>query len=87
MPHVLLYFVGTEFHQGEKFSYLFPNGFKARNNPLSVADGAVLQEEVTEDEWIQARKLPFRELCGVISYPAACLKVKTRLAVSMWTIS
>ena len=68
---------------GERFNYLFPNGFKKRNTPLSVADGLVLQEKVTEDEWMQARELPFRELCGVISYPAACSKVEMRLAVSM----
>ena len=68
---------------GEKFSHLFPNGFKTRNTPLSVADGVMLLGDVTDAEWEQARDLPYRELCGVISYPAACSKPEMRLAVSM----
>jgi hypothetical protein len=67
----------------EKFKYLFPNGFKLRRNPLSVADEQVMFSEVTDDEFEEAENMPYRELCGVISYPAACSKLDMRYVVSV----
>ena len=39
--------------------------------------------EVTDDEFEEAKDLPFRELCGVCSYPAACCKLELRYAISV----
>jgi hypothetical protein len=67
----------------EKFKYLFPNGFKKRLNPLSVVDEKSMFVEVTDQEYEEAKDLPYRELCGVISYPAACSKLDMRYVVSV----
>jgi len=67
----------------EKFKDQFPNGLKARGNPMSVNDERIMMEEVSDEEFNEAKVLPFRELCGVVSYPAACSKLEMRFAVSV----
>jgi hypothetical protein len=68
----------------EKFSSHFPKGIKERQNPLSLYDEKVLLEEVVSDqEFEDARDLPYRELCGVISYAAGCVKLEMRYAISV----
>jgi hypothetical protein len=62
---------------------LFPNGVKERYNPLSIYDEKMMLEEVSEEEALEAQDLPFRELLGVVSYPAACTKLEMRYAVSV----
>jgi hypothetical protein len=40
-------------------------------NPLSVYDERMMLEEVVSDkDFEEAKDLPYRELCGVISYAA-----------------
>ena len=56
----------------EKFKHLFPNGYKKRRNALSILDEKIMLETVTDDEFLEAKGLPYSELCGVCSYPAAC---------------
>ena len=67
----------------EKFSHLFPNGMKTRRSPMSINDERIMLETVSDDEFNEAKILPYRELCGVISYPAACSKLEMRFAVSV----
>jgi len=67
----------------EKFKHLFPSGYKERRNPLSVSDERVMLESVSDEEFDEAKDLPFRELCGVCSYPAACCKLELRYAISV----
>ena len=67
----------------DKFRHLFPNGQKERLNVLTPYDEKALLEKVTDEECQQAAHLPFRELVGVISYPAACSKLEMRYCVSM----
>ena len=67
----------------EKFKDIFPNGLKERATPMSVYDEKIMLEEVSDEEFNEAKILPFRELCGVVSYPAACSKLEMRFAVSV----
>ena len=67
----------------DKFSYLFKDGLKVRLNVLSISDEKVLSEEVSDQEYDEAKHLPYRELCGVISYPASCSKLEMRYCVSL----
>ena len=67
----------------EKFKHLFPNGYKKRRNALSILDEKIMLETVTDDEFLEAKGLPYRELCGVCSYPAACSKLELRYAISV----
>jgi hypothetical protein len=67
----------------EKFKHLFPDGYRTRKNPLTVSDEKIMLMEVTDDEFEEAKDLPFRELCGVCSYPAACCKLELRYAISV----
>ena len=66
-----------------KFIEFFPNGVKERFNPLSTYDEKVMQEEVTDEEFEIAKNLPYRELCGVLSYQASCTKLEMRYSVSV----
>jgi hypothetical protein len=66
-----------------KFAEFFPNGVKERFNPLSIADEKLMQEEVSDEEFEAAKKLPYRELCGVISYQASCTKLELRYSISV----
>jgi hypothetical protein len=66
-----------------KVGKYFKDGVKERLNPLSVYDEKALQEEVTDDEFEEAKDLEFRELLGIVSYPAACVKLEMRYAISV----
>ena len=66
-----------------KFAEFFPNGVKERLNPLSIYDEKLMQEEVSDEEFEAAKKLPYRELCGVISYQASCTKLELRYSISV----
>jgi hypothetical protein len=63
--------------------YFFEGGVKERHNPLSVYDEGIMQEEVTDEEFEAAKNLEYRELCGIVSYLAACTKLEMRYAVSV----
>jgi hypothetical protein len=68
----------------EKIKKYFPNGVKERHNPLSIYDEKVmLEDEVSEDDVKEAADLPYREICGIISYAASCTKLEMRYAVSI----
>ena len=66
-----------------KFSKFFPNGVKERFNPMSVYDEKLMQDKVTDKEFEEAKDLPYRELCGVLSYQASCTKLELRYSVSV----
>jgi hypothetical protein len=66
-----------------KFEKFFPNGVKKRYNPMSVYDEKIMQSEVSDEEYEQAKDLPYRELCGVLSYQASCTKLEMRYSVSV----
>jgi hypothetical protein len=67
-----------------KLGKFFGNGVKERHNPLSVYDEkTMLEEEVTDEEMKEAADLPYREVCGIVSYPASCTKLEMRYAVSI----
>ena len=66
-----------------KFDRLFLNGLKHRRNHLSVIDEKVMEEVVTDGEHEKAKRLPYRELCGVCSYLASCSKLEMRYAISV----
>jgi hypothetical protein len=65
------------------FSKFFPNGVKERFNPMSVYDEKLMQDEVTDKEFEEAKNLPYRELCGVLSYQASCTKLEMRYSISV----
>ena len=67
----------------QKLEKYFPNGVKERWNPLSVYDEKIMMEEVSDEEFNEAKDLEYREVCGIISYPASCTKLELRYAVSI----
>ncbi len=49
---------------------------------MSVYDEKLMQDEVTDKEFEEAKDfLPYRELCGVLSYPVSGILHKTRIAL------
>jgi hypothetical protein len=67
-----------------KFNKYFGHGIRERYNPLSIIDEKfMLTEEVSDEEAEGAKGLPYRELLGVVSYPASCSKMEMRYAVSV----
>ena len=50
---------------------------------MSVYDEKIMQGEVSDEEFEQAKDLPYRELCGVLSYQASCTKLEMRYSVSV----
>jgi hypothetical protein len=67
----------------ERLAKYFPKGVKERWNPLSIYDEKRMMEEVSDEEFEEAKHLEYRELCGIISYPASCTKLEMRYAVSI----
>ena len=67
----------------ERFKNLFPHGPKARRNAMTLSDERTMFEEVSDEQHEEAKRLPYRELCGVISYPSACSKLEMRYCVSL----
>jgi hypothetical protein len=68
----------------EKFVKFFPDGVKERHNPMTPYDEKVmLESEVSDEEFENAKDLPYRELCGVLSYAAGCTKLEMRYSVSI----
>jgi hypothetical protein len=65
------------------FASYFEKGMKARKTPLSVIDEKVLMTKASEQEIAEAKHLPYAELTGVISYPAANCKFEMRYVVSL----
>jgi len=65
------------------FASFFPKGMKARTVPMSVLDEKTIEETPTEKEIGEAKGLPFRELLGVLSYPASQCKFEMKYAISM----
>jgi hypothetical protein len=61
----------------------FPNGLKSRGTPLAVADERILNFEVADAEFEEAKHLPCKELLGTVSCPAACVKLEMRHCVSV----
>ena len=68
---------------GKTMEKYFPDGFKRRENPMTPADDRAMAEEVTDDEFKAAENMPYRQLCGIVSYPASCTKLEMRYAVSV----
>jgi hypothetical protein len=67
-----------------KLEKWFKGGVKERFNPLSIYDEKIMiEEEVTDEQVTEALDLPYREVCGIISYPASCTKLEMRYAVSV----
>ena len=66
-----------------KFAEFFPNGVKERFNPMSVYDEKLMQDEVSDEEYEEGKNLPYRELCGVLSYQASCTKLEMRYSISV----
>ena len=67
-----------------KIGKYFEGGVKERWNPLSIYDEKImLEEEVTDEEHEAAKHLEYRELLGIISYPASCVKLEMRYAISI----
>ena len=48
-----------------------------------MADERILNLEVTDADFEEAKHLPHRELLGTVSYPAACVKLEMRYCVSV----
>ena len=65
------------------FSSLFPNGFTPRITPLAVHDEKCLLTKATPEEIAEAKHLPYAELVGVMSYPAANCKGEMRYVISL----
>jgi hypothetical protein len=67
-----------------KVGKYFKDGVKERHNPLSVYDEKfMIESEVTDEEYEEAKHLEFRELLGIVSYPASCVKLEMRYAISI----
>jgi hypothetical protein len=67
-----------------KVGKYFEGGVKERHNPLSVYDEKfMLEVEVSDAEYEEAKHLEFRELLGIVSYPASCVKLEMRYAISI----
>jgi hypothetical protein len=62
----------------------FEGGVKERHNPLSTYDEkTMLDVEISDEEHEAAKHLEFRELLGIVSYPASCVKLEMRYAISI----
>jgi hypothetical protein len=67
-----------------KVGKYFEGGVKERHNPLSIYDEKfMLESEVSDEEHEKAKHLEFRELLGICSYPASCVKLEMRYALSI----
>ena len=67
-----------------KVGKYFKDGVKERFNPLSVHDEKfMIESEVSDEEFEEAKHLEFRELLGIVSYPASCVKLEMRYAISI----
>jgi hypothetical protein len=67
-----------------KVGKYFKDGVKGRFNPLSVHDEKfMIESEVSDEEFEEAKHLEFRELLGIVSYPASCVKLEMRYAISI----
>jgi hypothetical protein len=67
-----------------KIGKYFEGGVKERWNPLSIYDEKImLEEEVSDEDHEAANHLEYRELLGIISYPASCVKLEMRYAISI----
>ena len=68
----------------ERFKEYMPaNGPKRRGVPITSADMATLQEEVTDEEVKEAIHLPYSSLIGVIQYPSAFTAMEMRYSISV----
>jgi hypothetical protein len=65
------------------YKSLFPNGMKARRVPITVLDEKSLETAATDEEIKAARHLPYRELLGVMSFPASCCKFELKYSISV----
>jgi hypothetical protein len=67
-----------------KIGKYFEGGVKERHNPLSIYDEKfMLESDVSDEEHEKAKHLEFRELLGIVSYPASCVKLEMRYAISI----
>jgi hypothetical protein len=65
------------------FAHLYTNGMKERLVPITKYDENILKESPTDDEIKEARGLPYREMLGVMSFPASCCKFELKYAISV----
>ena len=66
-----------------KIEHLFSGGLKHYRNPLFINDEKIMEEVMTDEEHDKAKHLPYRELCGMCSYPASCSKLEMCYAISV----
>ena len=65
------------------FSSFFPDGMKERIVPMSVLDEKLVGVVPTEEEILQAKYLPFRQILGVLSYPASQCHFAMKYSISV----
>ena len=65
------------------FKDLFPEGMKDRKVPLTTRDEELMKTTPTPAEVEAAKHLPFRNLLGVLSYPASKCKMEMKYAISV----
>ena len=65
------------------FASLYSNGMQERRVPMTKYDEAFLLIEATVQEIEESKHLPYRELLGVMSFPASCCKFEIKYAISV----
>ena len=65
------------------FASFFPKGLKERVVPMSVADEKLVGIVPTEEEILEAKYLPFRQILGVLSYPASQCHFAMKYSISV----
>jgi hypothetical protein len=64
------------------FSSFFPDGMKERIVPTSALDEKLVGVVPTGEEILQAKYLPFRQILGVLSYPASQCHFAMKYSIS-----
>ena len=65
------------------FESFFPGGMRERLVPMSVQDEKLVGIAPTEDEILEAKYLPFRQILGVLSYPASQCHFAMKYSISV----
>ena len=65
------------------YASFFPTGLKERRVPITTYDEKILEMVPTEDEVKAAKHLPYREILGVMSFPASCCKFEMKYSISV----
>jgi hypothetical protein len=65
------------------YASLFPSGLKERRVPITGYDEKILEIAPTAEEIQAAKHLPYREILGVMSFPASCCKFEMKYSISV----